>query len=488
MGACGDNAKSNMHELAAGITTISSLGGQTRNPYDPSRNPGGSSGGTVAAIAASFAAVGWGSDTCGSIRIPASHNNLVGLRPSKGLSSIDGVIPLAHTQDVAGPLARNTIDFAVALDATVGYDPADAATAAVRDLPLPSFSDALGTRDLAGARLGVLAELFGDAPEDGEVNRIVEQALDSLRALGAEVIEVEIDELDDLRQGSGVIAYEFEPDLADYLAATPMAQVRSLREILDRGLHHSALESNFRRREASGTRDGEEYLAALEKRGRVREAVAATLERDGLDALVYPTIRRKAAIIGDGQSGSSCWLSANSGLPALSVPAGFTDDGLPVGLELLGGAFTDVDLLALGHAIQTALPNRRPPLSTPPLMRADPVTFAVVVSTAADGTGPESARAELVFDPIRGTLSYSVRVSGTAPEDALAVVLGRGSADSDGAALHRLTGPGVVEGSGEIRLTSSDRVDLMAERLYIRMYTTARPLGVREAVRLPGPR
>jgi Asp-tRNA(Asn)/Glu-tRNA(Gln) amidotransferase A subunit family amidase len=124
-------AKSNMHELAMGITTVSSLGGQTRNPYDPDRNPGGSSGGTGAAVAAAFGAVGWGTDTCGSIRIPSCFNNLFGLRPTKGLSSIDGIIPLAHTQDVGGPLARSVTDLAVALDATVGPDPADPATRAL---------------------------------------------------------------------------------------------------------------------------------------------------------------------------------------------------------------------------------------------------------------------------------------------------------------------------------------------------------------------
>jgi amidase len=129
--------KTNMHELAYGITTIASLGGQTLNPYDPRRNPGGSSGGTGAAIAASFAAIGWGSDTCGSIRIPAAHNNLVGLRPTKGLSSIDGIIPLAHTQDVGGPLARTVTDLAIALDATVGADPDDPATGALAGRPSP---------------------------------------------------------------------------------------------------------------------------------------------------------------------------------------------------------------------------------------------------------------------------------------------------------------------------------------------------------------
>src|SRR5260370_11258509 len=120
--------KSNLHELASGITTVGSGFGQTLNPYDPSRNPGGSSGGTAAAIAASFAAAGMGSDTCGSIRIPSSVNNLVGLRPTKGLSSIAGIVPLSVTQDVGGPLARSVADLAVMLDATIVVDPPDTAT------------------------------------------------------------------------------------------------------------------------------------------------------------------------------------------------------------------------------------------------------------------------------------------------------------------------------------------------------------------------
>src|SRR5690606_685096 len=117
-------------------------GGQTRNPYDLARNPGGSSGGTGAAIAASFATIGWGTDTCGSIRVPASANNLFGLRPTKGLSSIAGILPLAHTQDVGGPLARTMIDLAIGLQATIGADPNDPATGVLEGRPLPSFIDA----------------------------------------------------------------------------------------------------------------------------------------------------------------------------------------------------------------------------------------------------------------------------------------------------------------------------------------------------------
>ncbi|MBI4519240.1 MAG: amidase, partial [Gemmatimonadetes bacterium] len=241
-------AKSNLHELAMGITSISSLGGQTRNPYDPLRNPGGSSGGTGAAIAASFAAVGWGSDTCGSIRIPSAHNALVGLRPTKGLSSVAGIIPLAHTQDVGGPMARTIMDLAIALDATIGPDPGDPATAALQGRTLPRFVAALDSGALRGARLGVLRELFDDPPADEEVARVVGAAIAQMEALGAEVVNVTIPELRGLLSGASVIDDEAKDDLADYLAGNPAAPVRSLDEIVERGLFHEALEATFRRR------------------------------------------------------------------------------------------------------------------------------------------------------------------------------------------------------------------------------------------------
>ncbi|MFI5312513.1 MAG: amidase family protein, partial [Gemmatimonadales bacterium] len=177
--------KSNMHELASGITSISSMGGQTCNPYDPDRNPGGSSGGSGAAVAASFAAIAWGSDTCGSIRIPSASNNLFGLRPTKGLSSIDGIIPLSHSQDVGGPLARTVTDLAIGLDATIGADPADSATRILEGKPLPRFVAALDTGALRGTRLGVVTTYFGTEADDQEGGRIVRAAIDRMKARGA---------------------------------------------------------------------------------------------------------------------------------------------------------------------------------------------------------------------------------------------------------------------------------------------------------------
>jgi Asp-tRNA(Asn)/Glu-tRNA(Gln) amidotransferase A subunit family amidase len=247
--------KTNLHELASGITTISSLGGQTLNPYDPLRNPGGSSGGTGAAVAASFAALGWGSDTCGSIRIPAAHNNLVGLRPTKGLSSIDGIVPLSHTQDVGGPLARNIEDLVLALEATIGMDSADPATLALEGRSLPDFLAALNAGALEGARIGLFEPLFGDDPEDAAVGEIVRAALRRMETLGATLVAVDLPGFAALMAGSSLIGHEFKWDLMDYLAGVPDAGVGTLTEMIELGLIHDAVIGTMRRWDEGTERD-----------------------------------------------------------------------------------------------------------------------------------------------------------------------------------------------------------------------------------------
>ena len=476
--------KSNMHELAAGITTISSVGGQTRNPYDPSRNPGGSSGGTGAAIAASFAAIGWGSDTCGSIRIPASHHNLFGLRPTKGLSSIDGIIPLSHTQDVGGPLARTAMDLAIGLDATIGADEADPATRILADRALPGFVDALDAEALQGVRLGVLTMLFGEAREDEEHAELVRAALDSMREAGAELIDIEIPGLDSILSGSGLIGHEFKWDLIDYLAATPAAQVGSLQDILDRGLYHVRLEANFRRRAATEVRESAAYHRAVAKRAAARDAVLTTMDELSLDALAYPTIRRRAAQIGDPQRGSNCQLSAATGFPALSVPAGFTGAGLPTGLELLGRPLEDARLLALGFAFEQSTQPRRAPGRTPPLEdgRAPaPVTFVA----AAQG-GRATAHVLFSWDVGTSALSYVATVSGISAEEIHGVGLHRAQRDQEGGVIYRISGPGGQEASGTITLNAEGGEALMGGDLYLRLYTTEAPSGgPRAPLRVP---
>ncbi len=359
--------KTNLHELASGITTVGSLIGQTCNPYDPTRIPGGSSGGTAAGIAASFAAIGWGSDTCGSIRIPAASNNLFGLRPTKGLTSVDGIIPLSHSQDVAGPIARTVMDLAIGLDATISIDLADTATRILVGKPLPKFVASLDPGSLRGARLGALTAFFGNQAEDQEAAVVVRAALDQMRANGAEVVDVEIPRLDTLIQQAGVIDFEFKPDFRDYMARMPNAPVASLDDIIDRGLYHRAIEVSLKRRNASGTRDSDAYRMALARRDSARDLVVAFLDSHHLDAIVYPTLRRKPTVIGQPPPASNCQLSAVTGLPALSLPAGFTPDSLPIGVELLGRQLSDVRLVSLAYAYEQAVHPRRPPRTTPAL-------------------------------------------------------------------------------------------------------------------------
>jgi amidase len=359
--------KTNLHELAYGITTISSMGGQTRNPYDPNRNPGGSSGGTGAAVAANFAVAGMGTDTCGSIRIPSANNNLFGMRGTAGLASRDGIIPLSHTQDIGGPLARTVTDLALMLDATVGFDAADPTTNASKGHIPRTYLGVMGDSSLQDMRIGIVTSLFGSAPEDAEVGGVVRDAIDVMRHLGASVSEVAIPGYEELMQGTSVINAEFKFDLMDYLAQFPGAPVRSLDEILSRGLYHNAVDGVLRRANAVESRDSEAYRAALAKREAARQAVVASMQAQGLTVLAYPTLRRKPAPIGEPQGGSNCQLSPTTGLPAIGIPAGFTRDGLPVGLELLGGAFSEPMLLKAAFAYERESHPRRPPSTTPSL-------------------------------------------------------------------------------------------------------------------------
>jgi amidase len=364
-------AKSNMHEFAYGITTLGSLFGQTRNPYALDRNPGGSSGGTGAAIAANFAAAGMGSDTCGSIRIPASHNSLVGIRGTQGLASRSGIIPLSSTQDIGGPITRTVTDAAIMLDAIVGYDPIDPQTAgSVGNIP-KSYTNFLQLTGLRGTRIGLLTALLGSDPADAEVASVVRGAVDEMKGQGAEVVEVTIpglaDLLTDRANGFLVLRQDFKFDLNAYLAAHPSAPVRTLEEVLASGKFHPAVETNLRNSQAVESRDTQEYFAHIVKRNILREAILKAMVDNRVEALAYPTIRRKANVVGEMQMGSNCQLSANSGLPSIVVPGGFTPDGLPVGLELLGRAWSEPQLIKFAYAYEQATRHRHPPASTPAL-------------------------------------------------------------------------------------------------------------------------
>ncbi len=455
--------KTNMHELAAGITTVGSRFGQTLNPYDLDRNPGGSSGGTGAAVAANFAVAGMGSDTCGSIRNPASHNNLVGLRGTQGLSSRAGIVPLSSTQDIGGPIARSIEDLAIILDATVGADPADPQTTVSSGHIPTSYRALLRADALKGARIGILRGLFGTAPEDQEVARIVQGALDALKKAGAEVIEAPVPGLEDLLRDSSMINSDFKFDLAEYLGRDPSAPVKSLGEILDRGLYHSALEAGFRARNSVEQRESEQSRRARIKRSALHTAVEAVLSEHQITALVYPTLRRKPARIGDAQGGTNCQLSAHSGLPALGLPAGFSEDGLPVGMDLLGRTFGESDLLSLGFAIEQTLKLRRPAFSTPALVAGKAPAPRRTTLSAGGGT------IELAFDETTSRLQYAIKVGSTSRQKVAAIWIHAGTPDKPAAARHQLFAAGRSH-TGSVTLAAQDRRDLADGRLMIRIY------------------
>ena len=469
--------KTNMHELARGITTVSSLTGQTRNPYDPTRNPGGSSGGTGAAVAASLGAVGMGSDTCGSIRIPSAHHALVGLRGTRGLASGDGIVPLSTTQDIGGPLARSVEDLAITLDATVGVDPADEVTSRSEGRIPASFRDALDPGGLEGARLAVLDELLGDTAAERPVSTVIETAAEAMAAAGAEIVDVGETDLRALLEDASVIGLEFKSDFDAYLAATPNAPVRSLAELVELGLYHEIIDSGVRTSLEVETLDTDDYRERLARRDVARAAVEALLDEHDLTALMYPTIRETARPVGQAQRGSNCALSAISGLPAITVPGGYAADGMPVGLEMIGREFAESDLIRLAYAFEQATGHRRPPDSTPSLVAPPPPVAIEVGQESGDEAG---LRGRFELDRPRRELAYSVSVYGIAEEDVLFTHVHRAvEGGGAGPVVHLLGGRGGAAASGRLALSARDLQSLRDGELYADVHTAGNLPGIR---------
>ncbi|GAA4742518.1 hypothetical protein GCM10023350_29080 [Nocardioides endophyticus] len=392
-------AKTNLHEFAYGITTVSSLGGQTTNPYDQTRNPGGSSGGTGSGVGAAFAAGGMGTDTCGSIRYPATHQNLVGLRPTLGLTSRDGIAPMSQTQDTGGPIVRSVRDAAIVLDATVGYDPKDPITAESNGKTPASYVDSLDD-GLKGKKIGLLvnSNYLGTTQAEQPVTELMDDAVGQLEDAGAEVVEVALSpELVADIAGASVLAQEFRRDLNNYLAqpgATFSAEVAALTAPADTLTLSDIIATNTAvvQNLLTGAQDQPElpnadYDARLAKRASAQAKLTELMEVNDLDALGYPTLKQTAAPIGQSQPGGNCGISAVTGFPALTVPAGFTSTGMPMGLELLGTPFSEQTLLAIGAGFEKTGDHQKPPASVPELATdaIRPVGLSGTATTATYG-------------------------------------------------------------------------------------------------------
>jgi Asp-tRNA(Asn)/Glu-tRNA(Gln) amidotransferase A subunit family amidase len=373
--------KANMSEFATGGISASSLGGQVRNPYDLTRTPGGSSGGTGAAVAANFAAVGTGSDTGGSIRSPASATSLVGLRPTRGLISRDGIVPVSFTQDTIGPMTRNVADTATVLDAMVGYDSNDPVTA-LSVGNVPKTYTAFLQNGLKGARLGVLTNAFGHGPEYEEVNKVMARAIDALKEQGAVIVPVEdtVLDIDTLTANFRMNEPEFKAALNHYLQQQGShVPVHSLAEIIASGQYYKPTLEKFLAI-TQAYEDGPnspDYKDRRMKMDEIKIEVANLMAKNQLDALVYP--HQKCLVLPIGatfQKDRNGVIAALTGFPAIEVPAGFstpTPDapiGVPVGIEFLGRAWAEPELIKLAFGFEQATQLRKPPVSTPALPTA----------------------------------------------------------------------------------------------------------------------
>jgi amidase len=368
-------AKVNLHEFAIWGETVSSIQGQTLNPYDLTRTPGGSSGGTGAGVAANFAMAGIGTDTVNSIRSPASANNIVGIRPTLGLVTRAGIIPYSLTQDAAGPLARTVTDAAKMLNVLIGYDPDDPATAWSVGNTAEDYTKFLEANGLQGKRIGVLRSFFGTAAIHDEVNRIANQAIEDLKKAGATVVELNTPELDSgkITSDISVHVYEFKPAINAYLAAGN-APVKSLEEIISSGKFHPKIGDLLKK--AQGLEMDDSYRLRLQKRSELQQRVMKIMADERLDAIMFPHQQRLVVPIGETQVERNGALGSVTGFPSIVVPGGFSSPsptatlGVPVGIEFLGRPWSEGLLVQIGYSYEQATMHRRPPASVPPLLAA----------------------------------------------------------------------------------------------------------------------
>lgn len=377
-------AKVNMSEFASAGTN-SSLGGQSLNPHDLTRTPSGSSGGTGVSIAAAYAPIGLGTDTGGSVRGPSTSNGIVGLKPTLGLLSRDGIIPLALSFDTAGPMARSVYDIAAVLGVITGIDGADPATKKSEGKFDTDYTKFLKADALKGARIGMARDFLGGDPD---VDWIIEASLDAMRRAGATIVDVRYPKwlLEAKGEFYNAVRYpEFTVQIAEYLKTTGPKYPKTLDQMIERATQFSSMRPDgagpnpsrwtlFKREAASGTLTDYSYTAVRDHAlPAVQAIVDGMFAASKLDAIVYPTSPRRPALLSapsdppGGPASSATNIANLTGFPDLIVPAGFTGDDLPVGISFFGPAFSEAKLLSLGYSFEQATRARRQPRHAPAL-------------------------------------------------------------------------------------------------------------------------
>lgn len=370
-------AKTALPDFATSWWAYSSISGETRNPYMLDGDPGGSSAGTGASVAANLATVGLGTDCGGSIRVPASFCNLVGVRSTPGLVSRNGVGCLVFFQDTVGPMARTVADAAAVMDVLVGYDPADSLTYHYHVARAPkSYSEFLVADGLRGTRLGLVTNALGsnDDPLMAAVNRVVAQAVEAIKDAGGEVFEVQLPDLMDHIVATSLYIARTKHDITAFLAARPDAPMHSFEEIFESKRYHPMLDlieacSNG----PENPTDDPTYLPGLAARETFTRVTVNILAANQFDSLIFPSVQvppPSREMLASGRwvtldFPTNTLIASQTWLPAITVPAGFTDDGLPVGLEFVTKSYDEPTAFRLGFGFEQATKHRRSPESAP---------------------------------------------------------------------------------------------------------------------------
>lgn len=361
-------AKANLHEFAIWGETISSVLGQTLNPYDLTRTPGGSSGGTGAGIAADYAIIGLGTDTINSVRSPASANNLVGIRPTLGLLSRTGIVPYSYTQDTAGPITRTVADAVIALEIMRGADDADPVTLAQNEHQMDDFRNHLKLDGIKHKKIGVLKALFGQKESHVAVNNAVWSAIENMKAEGAEIVELDVAiDTDWLVKEVSVHLHDFKDHLNHYLKSLPSyMSYHTMAEIYESDLIHPGVKGNIEQAMTLST-ETQEYKERLGRQDVERAKLKALIEDNGLDALVYPHQKQLVCKAGSSQLERNGVLGSVTGFPSICIPAGFSEPdqnapiGVPIGMEILGLPFTEDKLIEIAFGYESKYGVRKPP-------------------------------------------------------------------------------------------------------------------------------